>query len=277
MHNAIAAMILCLCAQNSADVPISVKITRQSAYTGKWVTQHVYINDRFVGKIDNNETQVFDFGFAKLGKNTLRIEDQTIIGKYTFYSNLIKKNGGLKHFLVTNRGDQVFVKHGFNDNDLSKNFYEVSREVAEDWRAPEVIAVKHVSDLEQEVLKRGAKIKVRDNVGKVVKDTLLLRHSATISDSWKTEEQIRKSATAGWFSISSDISKEIQRTTHQTFETEKATERSVTITPRKAEYVRVVWINLYRTGTVTFKDGGKEVTAPFRFLEDFDLVLEDVE
>jgi len=272
----VACVVLLISVSARAGEPVTVKITRPSAFIGKFAPLDVYINDSLVGTIRNNETKSFQFAGAKIGKNELRVQEDTVLGNFTWYQNMIDKTGEKKYFLVTKPGEELAITVGNNDENFKQNFYTVTNEVSESWAPPPVIKVTHDLELKPVIFKKGPPINVKDNIGKDVEDTVTVRHSATISESWKSEGTVKANITAGWFSIGGEIKSEIQKATSTTYEVETARRRKVTVTDRSAEYVRVVWVNYFRVGTVTTKVDDKEVTVPFMFWEDFDLLLEEV-
>jgi hypothetical protein len=257
-----------------ADETVNVQIKRLSAWLGKLAPIDVYINDKLVGSVRNDDTKSFHFTGAKLGKNEVRAVEDSVLGRYTYYQNSIDKIGDKKYFLVTKPGEDIVITIGWNPDNLKNNTFSVTNEVPADWAPPPVLRVTVDTELKAIVTKKSPPIHVKDNLGKIVEDTIRVKHSASISESWQAESGVKASVALGWFSIGGEVKHEIQRATSTTYEVERERKRSVTVTDRPAEYVRVVWVNYYRTGTVTTKVNGSEVTVPYMFWDDFDLLLE---
>jgi len=109
---------------------------------------------------------------------------------------------------------------------------------------------------------------------KVVDDTIRVRHSTSITNAWKAEIEVKGKVSAWFLEVETALRGGIEKSTNQTYGVETEKKRSVTIKGTKP--VRVVWVDLYRTGKAKVELDGQEMELPFEFKEDFDLLTETV-
>lgn len=94
---------------------------------------------------------------------------------------------------------------------------------------------------------------------------------------WKVEEVLRGSVKPWFLEVEASLRIGIEKTTSRSFGVKSEHKRSVLLKgPTAPKGVRVVWVNCFRTGKATITIDGVEAFLPFEFLEDFDLLPEEV-
>jgi len=101
-----------------------------------------------------------------------------------------------------------------------------------------------------------------------------VKHETIMSTHWKIDAELKTKFLATWGLIDLQIKGLIERQTNKQYSVETERTRSVVLRGGdSAGYVRVVWVEYYRTGTAAVMLYGKTSKMPFEFREDFDCLL----
>ena len=135
-----------------------------------------------------------------------------------------------------------------------------------------IIELKLDNKLTSKVVKESPAYKVPKGQEKIVEDSVRLVHTVTTTNTSSIDESLK----SRWGFIEKGIRSEIQKSTSKSDAVETEVKRSVRIIG-DGQTVKVVWNELYRTGTAKIVVDGKTSVVPFEYKEDFDLTLEATE
>ncbi len=162
----------------------------------------------------------------------------------------------------------------------SENMTKLTNKIRTTWSSPTVklIAINIDEELKQVVVKKGPRIRLARDTEKTVEDTVKVKHSVTISDTWKAEAELKGKVSVWIVEIGSSIKAGFEKSTSRTYGVETERKRSVTLKGNGSSIgARVVWVDYYRTGRAKVMIDNEEVVLLFEFKEDFDLLTEEVD
>jgi hypothetical protein len=137
--------------------------------------------------------------------------------------------------------------------------------------------LKHVEVKESDII-RGADASPQDK-----EEEYTVRHSVTIQNGWQAGVETRVEGKVGTrvkmvdveASLAVTLKAHIERSESRTYEESRTSRRKVTI-PGNGKPYRIIFLESFRTGTVTTIINGKENKVPFEFREGWDLQTREV-
>lgn len=248
-------------------------------------------------------TECIRLGTSSIAKRQVllrRAEAYKKVGKYSQaaedYSEAIRLDPNPTSELFFERG-MAYEQDGKPYKAIA-DYTEVVRMDAADWRANSaqlrmnrltdkvrresktnvrLISVAFDTELKQKRTKTSPPIRLPENTEKVWEDTIKVQHSVTTSSTWKAEAEVKGKVSVWFAEVETSVRSGIERSTSRTYGVETERKRSVTLKgDHSPQMRRVVWVDVYRTGTATLDIGGEIVSIPFEFKEDFDLLAETV-
>ncbi len=256
LASGIAACMLVFVASPAfaADTAV-LKITRSLSMFGRYNNMQVYVNDKYLGAVDNGKTKDFKFTPAKDGKNKLNAVITSLFRVPSTDYQFTAKAGSVVNAVTS-------VKEGSFTCTLLIDLKSAKRPT----KKYKLISVKMDKQMKSVDLKESPVYRLPSGQEKVVEDTLRLRHTVSCTLTKSLEAELKADLVA----VQASIRGGIQKSNSRSYSVESELKRSVKLIGN-GQPLKVVWCELYRTGTAVIEVKGKRQTVPFTYKEDFDL------
>ncbi len=147
--------------------------------------------------------------------------------------------------------------------------HALPQEIQSTLNKAKVINVTIDTNLKSKIIKESPPYNIPQGQEKTVKDTIKIIHTVTTEDKSSESQALKLKIPF----VETDIRKEVQKTISKSDAEWSEVERSVKIIG-DGKPIKVVWSELYRTGTAKVEVDGKIIDIPFEYKDDFDLILE---